>query len=134
MKLKDRRGAAALEFALLLWPFFAIIFAIADLGHYMMAQSQLRTLVGEVARAAMISCAANNGKLSSSCTTNPITDRAKLSSIAPMTFVSGNPPTITLTASSGKIAVTASMTSIPTFLPWWGRVAGGLTATTNLYY
>ena len=50
---KDRSGSAALEFALVLWPFLALIFAIFDLGHYMMAQHELHTLAGEVARACL---------------------------------------------------------------------------------
>jgi Flp pilus assembly protein TadG len=131
---RDRSGSTALEFAFVVWPFLVLVFAIFDLGHYMMAQHELRTLVGEVARSVVISCGSNNyEKLSASCTANPLTT-AQEQAIAPILFAGGASPTITVTPESGTIAVTASMSTFPTILPWWDDLVGELSATTNLYY
>lgn len=123
MNVKDRRGAAALEFALLLWPFFAIIFAIADLGHYMMVQSQLRTLAGEIARSMMIdsACVGNNGRIlyPNKCANTLSTERMR--EIAPFTFVGNAPPDVLPpTYADGRITISVSMKNFPTILPWWG--------------
>src|SRR5690242_19283590 len=116
---RDRSGSTAVELALVLWPFFAFIFAIFDLGHYMLAQHQLRTLAGEVVRSVVINCGSNNfGQLSSSCNANPLTT-AQQQAIAPILFAGGASPSVTVTPSSGTIAVTASMSAFPTVLPWW---------------
>lgn len=131
---RNRSGSAALEFAFVLWPFLALVFAIFDLGHYMLAQHELRTLAGEIARSVIINCGANNyGSLSSSCNANPLTT-AQEQAIAPILFAGGASPAVTVTPVGGTIAVTASMSTFPTVLPWWGSLVGGLSATTNLYY
>lgn len=133
MCLKNRSGSAVLEFAFVLWPFLALIFAIFDLGHYMLAQHELRTLTAEVARAVIISCSNSYGSLSASCNANPLTT-AQERAIAPILFAGGASPTVTVTPSGGTIAVTATMTTFPTVLPWWGNLVSGLSVTTDLYY
>ncbi len=129
-----RAGSASLEFSLLLWPFMALIFAGFDLGHYMAALNSLRTLVAEETRSAMINCASvSTGKLSASCNTDQLTTDQKRA-IAPMLYLGSVQPTVSVSASGGVITFSASMASFPTILPWWGSIAGGLTASSKLYY
>ncbi|MFL5289035.1 MAG: hypothetical protein ACJ8AW_50800, partial [Rhodopila sp.] len=68
-----------------------------------------------------------------SCNATPLT-RAQEQAIAPILFAGGASPTVCVTRGSDTIAVTASMSSFPTVLPWWGDLVGGLSATTNLYH
>jgi Flp pilus assembly protein TadG len=133
MYLRDRSGSAAIEFAFVVWPFLALVFAIFDLGHYMLAQHELRTLAAEVARSVIIGCSNSYGDLSASCNVNPLTT-AQEQAIAPILFAGGASPTVTVTPSNGTIAVSAKMTTFPAVLPWWGSLVGGLSVTTNLYY
>jgi hypothetical protein len=141
---KDKSGSAAVEFSFIVWPFFALIFAMFDLGHYMVAQQSLNTLASEVARSMIISCGTANttspGQLSSSCT-NPLSSTNYIA-IAPLLFVGQWQPTVVVSGASsaggsgGSFTVIASLNGFDTVLPasWWGSLVGSLTSSTTLNY
>lgn len=133
-RLFDRSGSAALQFALLLWPFFALIFAIVDLAHYVVVQQSLTTLTSEVGRAFIVGCGqAAPGKIQCSCVQSgnlPSTTQQQL--IAPMLFLNGARPNFTFGVRN-PVTITATLSGFQTFLPWWGSIVGGLVAQTSVY-
>jgi hypothetical protein len=141
---RNKSGSAALEFTFIVWPFFALIFAMFDLGHYMVAQHSLNTLASEVARSMIISCGSGNstkpGQLDSSCT-NPLTS-TQYQQIAPLLYAGSWSPVVTVTPAgaggfgggpSGSFIVTARLNGFDTVMPW-GSLLGSLSASTTLNY
>ncbi len=139
---KDRSGSAALEFSFILWPFVALIFAMFDLGHYLVVQQSLGTLASEAARSMIIQCGSTHyGKLVSTCLNSytPLT-AAQQKQIAPMLFLGGASPAIHIHGISnigvpgGSFVFVASLSTFPTVLPWWGHLVGSLSASTSVPY
>jgi hypothetical protein len=128
MKKLDKRGVAAMEFALVAVPVFMLIFAIFDLGRYAMTIHSLRMLADAGARAVMINCytrdVINNQPLTD-CLVDPLPLPSGVTpggtgdpkaAIAPFLYVGGLQPVLTVAVSSatppagtkGALTVTAS--------------------------
>lgn len=124
MRRLDQRGTAALEFCLVAAAFFTLVFAIFDLGRYMITVQSLHALAGAGARAiTKHSCFVNNvikQNAPSGCPTDPLSSAEK-QAISPFLFDGGLTPTLSASAGSSPITVTASQpgfTMIFSFVPW----------------
>jgi hypothetical protein len=58
---RSRAGATSVEFALVAWPFLALLIGSMELGRFFITQHSLRTLTSEAARSAMVNCAGYAG-------------------------------------------------------------------------
>ena len=131
MKL-DKRGTAAMEFALVALPFLLLLFSIFDLGRYAITQQSLRTMANAGARSLMINCYAGQEiakKSPSSCagTLSPNT-----ANVAPW-LVNDN-PTLFATDTGTALLVTASDSAFTMLLPIWGTTLNAPTASTTVPY
>jgi hypothetical protein len=99
MKKLDKRGVAALEFALVAAPLFTLMFAIIDLGRYVITMQSLRTLASAEAREMMIKCYTGyviNSQLPTRCGDSAHQDYVSDSdkqTFAPFLYAGGLPPT-----------------------------------------
>lgn len=123
MKRLDQRGVAALEFCLIVVPLFTLIFVIFDFGRYAITMQSLRALADAGARANIIQCytpAVIAGTSPSACTTDYLS-AAQKQAIAPFLFNSslGLSPTVTTTAGSSALTVTASLSGFKMLVPIW---------------
>jgi Flp pilus assembly protein TadG len=93
----DRRGATAVEFALIGVIFFILLLGIIDLGRYFYTLQSVRALAADAARAAMVSSnvAIFNG---GSCTAGAVTLNATALTARYPLIRTGDPP-LTMTAS-----------------------------------
>ncbi len=127
-------GSAAAEFALLAVPFMLIIFGMADLAHYVVVQQSLNTLTSEVARTILITCGPTSskpGQIPYACArSNPLsTDQQR--QIAPMLFLGSAHPQFAF-SQGNPVVITGTMSELPTLLPWWGDLLGGLVSQTSV--
>ncbi|MGY2845162.1 Flp pilus assembly protein TadG [Bradyrhizobium sp. USDA 4509] len=123
MKRLDQRGVAALEFCLIAVPLFTLIFAIFDFGRYAITMQSLRALADAGARANMIQCytpALIAGTSPSACTTDYLS-AAQKQAVAPFLYNTslGLSPTVTTTAGTNALTVTASQTGFKMLMPIW---------------
>jgi len=139
MQRLDRRGTAAFEFCLVAAAFFTLLFVIFDLGRYAITVQSLRALAGAGARAIMINdCYVDNvlkKQAPSGCPTDPLSSAEK-QAIAPFLFNGGLTPTLSASAGSSPITVTASQpgfTMIFSFIPW-GSSFNAPSASTKIPY
>lgn len=127
-------ASAAVEFALILLPFLLIVFSMADLAHYMVVQQSLGTLTSEVARTIIITCGATSarpGQIPASCArVNPLSTEQQRD-IAPMLFLGAAYPRFTF-GQGNPVVITGTMSELPTLLPWWGDLLGGLQSQSSL--
>src|SRR5690349_16019112 len=97
MRRLDQRGTAAFEFCIVAVAFFTLIFAMFDLGRYLITVQSLRTLAGAGARSlTMDACYVNNvlqKQAPSGCPADPLSDADK-QEIAPFLFAGGLTPTL----------------------------------------
>nr|WP_249153723.1 TadE/TadG family type IV pilus assembly protein [Bradyrhizobium diazoefficiens] len=133
MRQLDQRGVAAFEFCLVALAFFTLIFAIFDLGRYVITMQSLRNLAGAGARANMITCytPAVIGKTSPSGCTGDYLSPAQKQDAAPFLFVGGVSPTLATTAGANALTVTASIGFTP-LMPIWGSALDAPSASTNI--
>jgi hypothetical protein len=126
MRKLDHRGVAALEFCLVAVPLFTLMFAIFDLGRYAITMHQLHMLANAEARANMINCytpAVIGNTSPSSCTGDYLSDAQKQAvaglvygPVAPSGY---GPATVSTTAGTGTLTITASQPSFTMVMPFW---------------
>jgi hypothetical protein len=138
MRTLDRRGAAAFEFCLIAVAFFTLIFAIFDLGRYLITVQSLRTLAGAGARAIMIDdCyvdAVLKKQAPSGCPSDPLSAGDK-QEIAPFLFAGGLTPTLSAPAGEASpITVTAAQPGFTMIMPIWGSAFDAPSASTRIPY
>jgi Flp pilus assembly protein TadG len=109
---RNRRGATAMEFALIAIPVMITLFAIFDFGRYAITLHSLRTLASEAARATMINCYTQDvitRQSAASCTAAATyLPDAQRQLIAPFLYLGGLTPTVTITTSCGSPCVTGT--------------------------
>jgi Flp pilus assembly protein TadG len=123
--LGDRRGTAAIEFGLVALPFFLIILAVFDLGRYALTVNSLETLASAWARTIIISCdTPTNAVQGTVGTCNgsglPSPTTTQINDIAPFLAVGGYTTTVTPSAGTSTITVTASSNFSMLFSPLLG--------------
>jgi len=78
----DRRGAAAIEFAMVAAPFLALMIAILETGLYFFADEVLQTATAQAARAIMTGQAQSGGMTAAQFQNNVCTNAAPMLSCA----------------------------------------------------
>jgi hypothetical protein len=134
----DQRGTAAFEFCLVAVAFFTLVFAIFDLGRYLITVQSLRTLAGAGARAITINdCYVDNvikKQAPSGCPSDPLSAADK-QEIAPFLFAGGLAPTLSAPAGGASpITVTASQPDFTMMMPIWGSSFNAPSASTQIPY
>src|SRR5262245_32673014 len=103
IKKLDSRGVAALEFCFVAVAFFALMFAIFDLGRYAITMQSLRALANAGAREMMINCytpsVINNQPLTN-CLVDPLPPDPAKQAVAPFLYAGGLKPDLTVTPST----------------------------------
>ncbi|WP_245312905.1 TadE/TadG family type IV pilus assembly protein [Bradyrhizobium macuxiense] len=134
MRKLDQRGVAALEFCLIAVPLFTLIFAIFDFGRYAITMQSLRMLADAGARANMISCytpAVVAATSPSGCTGDYLTTTQK-QTVAPFLYAAGLTPTVSTTAGTSALTVTASQSGFTMMMPIWGTSLNAPSASTKI--
>ncbi|QOZ35164.1 pilus assembly protein [Bradyrhizobium sp. CCBAU 53421] len=136
MRKLDQRGVAALEFCIVAVPLFTLIFAIIDFGRYAITMQSLRVLADAGARANIIQCytpAVIAGTSPSACTTDYLSDTQKQTA-APFLYNSslGLSPTVTTTAGTSALTVTASSPNFQMMMSVWGSSFNAPSASTQI--
>jgi Flp pilus assembly protein TadG len=140
MRKLDQRGTAALEFCLVAVPLFTLMFVIFDLGRYAITMQSLRMLASAEARAIMINCYtpdvigtynSGNYQSPSGCTTDQLSISDK-QAIAPFLYAAGLTATLSITASSNSLTVTASQPGFTMLVPVWGTALNAPSASTSI--
>ncbi|WP_347337377.1 TadE/TadG family type IV pilus assembly protein [Bradyrhizobium tropiciagri] len=137
MRRLDQRGVASIEFCLVAVPLFTLIFAIFDFGRYAITMQSLRALADAGARANIIQCyspAVIKGNSPSTCTTDYLSATQK-QAIAPFLYNSslGLTPTVTTTAGTNVLTVTAKLSGFTMLMPFWSTTTfNSPSATTTI--
>ncbi|WP_294539692.1 TadE/TadG family type IV pilus assembly protein [uncultured Rhodoblastus sp.] len=136
MRKLDRRGTAALEFALVAVPLFTLMFVIFDLGRYAITAQSLRMLANAEARAVMIKCYTPDvtapTKLSpAGCTSDEMLTADK-QAVAPFLYLGGLAPTMTITASANALTIKATQPGFTMLMPIWGATLNAPSASTSI--
>jgi hypothetical protein len=113
MRKRYQRGTAALEFCLGGVFVFTLMFAIYDLGRYVITMQSLRMLANAGARATMINCytldVIQNQPFTNCLVYHPLPDDAAKQAVAPFLYAGGLTPTLSIAC-----AVGAGVTAVPT--------------------
>jgi hypothetical protein len=138
MRRLDRRGSVTFEFCLVAVAFFTLVFAIFDLGRYLITVQSLRALAGAGARAIAINDCYVNAVLKnnapSGCPVDPLSDADK-QEIAPFLFAGGLTPTLSApVGEASPITVTASQPAFTMIIPVWGSSFDAPSASTDVPY
>ena len=137
MRKLDRRGAAAFEFVIVAAAFFTLIFAIFDLGRYLITMQSLRALASAGARTIMMNdCYVNNvikKQAPSGCPDDPLS-AAEKQEIAPFLYAGGLTPTLSAPGGASPITVTASQPAFAMIMPIWGSSFDAPSASTQIPY
>ena len=134
MRKLDRRGAAALEFTLVIAPLLALMCVIIDLGRYAITMQSLRMLANADARAIMINCYAYDEirrQSPSGCTTDTLSTSGKQTA-APFLYASTLTATVSITAGANSLTVKAAQPGFTMVLPIWGTAFNAPSATTSI--
>jgi hypothetical protein len=135
MRKLDQRGVGAMEFCLVALPLFILMFAIFDLGRYAITMQSLRTLANAGARTWMINDCFVNGAMSNTsptCSGDPLPSAAAKKAVAPMLFAGGLAPTLSTTAGTAALTVTASEPTFRMLMPIWGTALNAPSASTSI--
>lgn len=95
--LRDRSGSVAIEWTLVAGTFAILLISVVELGTYFYAAQSLRTLVGDVARQAIVNT--NLGRTGQDCTT----PRANWGAKTPMINNNGLTLCVTRTAQPNNL-------------------------------
>ena len=134
MRKLGQRGTAALEFCLVAVPLFTLMFAVVDLARYALTMQSLRMLANAGARAVMMNCYTNDeiqGVSPSGCTTVPLSTEQE-EAVAPFLFAAGLTATLSITANSHTLTVTASQPAFTMLVPVWGKSFNAPSASTSI--
>ena len=130
MRKLDQRGVAGFEFILVAVPLFTLMFVIFDLGRYAITQQSLNALANWGARAVMLSCTVTSSGCTYS-TTNPLST-TQMQNAAPFLYFGGLTPTLSVTAATHSVTVTASQSGFAMIMPIWGAALNAPSATTTI--
>jgi Flp pilus assembly protein TadG len=134
MKKLDNRGAAAWEFILIFLPLFVLMFVIFDLGRFAITLQSLYALANWGARAVMVTCYTPDviaGNSPSGCTTNPLST-TQMQNAAPFLYFGGLTPTLSVTAGTHSLTVTASQSGFAVIMPIWGKALNAPSVSTSI--
>jgi Flp pilus assembly protein TadG len=135
MRKLDQRGIAALEFCLVAFPFFILMFAIFDLGRYAITQQSLRALADAGARTWTIdNCYVTSAlkKIAPTCSGDPLPTTAAKKAVAPFLFAGGLSPTLSTASGGSALTVTASEPNFSMILPIWGSTFTNPSVSTKI--
>jgi Flp pilus assembly protein TadG len=139
MRKLDNRGAAAWEFTLVAVPLFVLWFVIFDLGRFAITLQSLNALANWGARAVMINCYTPDAiqkQSPSGCTctspTFPCPSAAAVQNAAPFLYFGGLTPTLSVTAGTKSLTVTASQSGFKMLMPVWGTALNAPSASTSI--
>lgn len=137
MRRLDQRGAAAFEFCIVAAAFFTLVFAIFDLGRYLITVQSLRSLAGAGARTIMMDdCYVGNvlkKQAPSGCPVDPLSVADK-QEIAPFLFAGGLTPSLSVVTGASPITVTAAQSGFAMIMPIWGSSFNAPSASTEVPY
>jgi len=133
MKKLDKRGVASLEFVLVATLLFTLMFALIDLGRYVITVQSLRSLASAEAREMMIRCYTSdviNSHLPTNCAATDYLSDSYKQTYAPFLYAGGLTPTVSITC-----AVGTGVTPVPTGCAVAPNIAlpakGALTVTAS---
>lgn len=137
MRKLDHRGVAAFEFCVVALAIFTLIYAVFDLGRYVITVQSLRGLANAGARAMMVSCytpAVISGNSPSTCTAAATyLPDAKRQAIAPFLYAGGLTPTVSINSVGSILTVTASQPNFSMMFPTiWGSGFSSPSASTKI--
>ncbi|WP_456739443.1 TadE family protein [Bradyrhizobium sp. USDA 376] len=135
MRKLDQRGVAALEFCVVAVAVFTLIYAVIDLGRYVITMQSLRSLAGAAARAAMINDCYTNAVLTKTTPTcsGDYTTLAQKQALAPFVYANGATPTVNTVTSGSAVTVTASASGFTMLWPTiWGASFNNPSASTKV--
>jgi Flp pilus assembly protein TadG len=135
MRKLDQRGVAALEFCIVAMAIFTLIFAILDLGRYMITMQSLRSLAGAGARAAMLhDCytLAVLTKTTPTCSGDVYLSLAQKQALVPFLYANGGSPTLTTVTGGSAVTVTASINFSMVFATIWPSSFNNPSASTQI--
>jgi Flp pilus assembly protein TadG len=126
MRKLDQRGVAALEFCIIAVPLFFLMFAVFDLGRYVITMQSLRALANAGARAVMLTYDATSNTYTG-CTGDPLPSRPAKEAVAPFLYFGGYAPELAV----GALTVTAS-SNFKMQLPIWGTAFNAPSAASSI--
>jgi hypothetical protein len=136
MRKLDQRGVAAFEFCIVGAAIFALVFAIFDLGRYVITVQSLRSLAGAGARAALLDDCYTMAALKKTTPTcsGDYTTEAQKRALVPMLYAGGLSPAVSTVTGTSAITVTASIPSGFTMLfpTLWGASFNNPSASTQI--
>lgn len=134
MRRLDQRGVAALEFCLVAVPLFTLMFVIFDLGRYAITVQSLKALANAEARAMAIACYLPDEARKASpsgCTSDYLTATQKQNA-APFLYAAGLTPSVSITASTSALTITASQSGFQMLVPVFGSALNAPSVTTSV--
>jgi Flp pilus assembly protein TadG len=135
MRRLNQRGVVSFEFSLAALPFFLLLFAVFDLGRYVITMHSLWALSNAGARAMMINdCYVNAEikKITPTCSGNYLS-AAQMQAIAPFLYSGGLTPTLDISAAgTSPMVVTASQPNFTMLIPIWPTKLNAPSAATKV--
>jgi Flp pilus assembly protein TadG len=135
MRKLNRRGTAALEFALVAVPLFTSMFIIFDLGRYAITMQSLHALANAEARAIMISVCYTTAVTSkaspSGCTSDQMLTADK-KAVAPFLYAGGLTPTVSISASANTMTIRVAQRAFTMMMPIWGATLNAPSVSTSI--
>ncbi len=136
MSKLDQRGVAAFEFCIVAAAIFTLIFAIFDLGRYVITMQSLRSLAGAGARAAMINDCYTSAALKVTTTvacSGDYTTDAQKRALVPFLYAGGLTPTVSTVTGGTAVTVTASLQGFTMLWPTlWGSTFNSPSVSTQI--
>jgi Flp pilus assembly protein TadG len=141
MRRLDQRGTAAFEFCLVGALFFTLLFAVFDIGRYVLTAQSLQMLADAGARAAML-CSTKlsdfmtmkGGTWPTDCTGTSLMSSTDMQNTAPFLYAGGYTVTLNVGAPATgvkTVTVTAS-TTFKMLIPLFGGRLDSPSATTTV--
>ncbi len=126
---RDRRGVAALEFALVAPVLLFLFLGTIELGRYFLTQQNIRTLTAETARAALISPSVIGCPV-------PVTNFSRINAKTPFLNPGGLTVCITRgTDAEGRATINVTTTyAFATLVPFLNFLNGNVSDSTRLVY
>ncbi|UGY29729.1 pilus assembly protein [Bradyrhizobium septentrionale] len=115
---------------------FTLIFAVFDLGRYMITMQSLRSLAGAGARAAMLHDCYTNAvltKTTPTCSGDIYLSDAKKRALVPFLYANGLSPTLTTVTGGSAVTVTTSVSGFSmVFTTIWPSSFNSPSASTKI--
>ena len=129
--LHDRSGVTAMEFGIIGFVMFMMVFAIFDLGRYAITLHSLEMLAAESARTQIICYSpALAGRPATTCSGDPLSVATK-QTLFPFLYLGGLAPTVTTTTTAPRV-VQAAQTGFTMIMPFWPAAMNAPSVSTSL--